>query len=793
MNPFLQDLRYALRRLRTSPTYAALTTLTLALGVAGTAGVYSITKRLLLEPLPVRAEEEVAVFWQEGSWSEAEFLYLRPEIQGFASLAAFRASDVPMQPADGPARLIKGAAATAELFGVLGVNPAVGPGFRPGDDRVGAEPVAVLSHSLWRDLGADPEIVGQRIEFGGVNRTVAGVMPAGFWFPDPTTRVWLANELNPEDQSGNWGLIGRMRGGAGIDAMRGELRRVMGVMDERFGYPEGEWDKRVNPELTPLRERLVGSVRPSLLATLAAMATILLIACVNVAALMLGQVDSRGTELAVRTALGAGRQRLLHQLVVESLVIGVLAGLVGAALALGGFRFLTGALPLGALAETTTVDWTVFWAAIGVALLAATAVALAPAVSVARSDLQRRLTRTRTGGIGGRGGRLESGLVVAQVALVLLMAAGAALLIRSVGNLRAIDPGVEIEGLAVVDIVLPATVEPARRPQLVREMVEAVEALPGVQSAASAQIIPLRDSGNNWGINIEGRPDLGGVTTAFRPVTPGYFETMGIRLLSGRMLRETDRNADAEEGAVVVNQALADQFFPGMDPLGQRIAFMGERWDRVVGVVENAAEADLSPEPEPARYMTHEQVPWLLPIEAIVIRMQDERNPAAVLDAARREIQRTAPQVAIQDLTTMENVFDRAIGPARQVMSLLSLLGSLALVLGTIGVYGVVSHFVTRRKRDWGIRIALGMRPARVVRQIVGQGSALVAMGVLLGLVGFLALARLLASFLYSVGTADPVALGGAAAILVGSGLLAAYLPARRASRIDPALVLREE
>lgn len=787
-----QDVRYALRRLRLRPTYTLLTVLTLSLGVAGTAAVYSIVKRLLLEPLPVAAEEQVAVFWAEGSWSEAEFLHLQPMIQGFQSLAAFRERDVPMQPADGPARLVKGTAATAELFQVLGVTPAIGPGFQPGDDRVGAEPVAVLSHDLWRELGSDPSIVGQTIELGGVTRTIAGVMPAGFWFPDPTVRVWLANELNEEDGSGNWGLVGRLAPGTTIQAMQGELERVIALMHERFDYPEGEWDKRANPGLISLRERLVGSVRPALLATLAAMAVILLIACVNVAALMLGQVDSRGTELAVRTALGAGQRRLLQQVVVESLVVGLLAGLVGAALAVLGFRFLTAALPLGALAENTTVDWTIFAAAMLTALVAATIVALAPGTSIARGDLQTRLTRTRTAGIGGRGGRLEGGLVVAQVALVLLMAAGAALLIRSVGNLRAIDPGVDVDGIAVIDVVMPSDADFTRRTQIIAQVVEAVQALPGVESAAATQRLPIRGSSDNWGMGIESRPDLEDINTPFRVVSPDYFRTMGVPVVSGRGLLDSDRNSEAAEGVVVVNQELADEFFPGIDPIGQRIAFM-ERWDRIVGVVGNVAESELSPDPVPARYLVYEQVPWHLTGQTIVIRMRDGGDAVAALDPARRAIQAAVPEVAIREMSTMGSVFVSAIGPAHQVMSLLALLGGLAMALGVVGVYGVVSHFVTRRRRDWAIRMALGMRPARVVGQIVTSGGVLVAIGIVIGLVAFLVLARILASFLYGVGAADPISLIAATALLLAAGLIAAYLPARRAGRIDPALVLREQ
>jgi putative ABC transport system permease protein len=790
LESWAKDVRYSLRRLRRRPTYTALTVLTLALGVAGVAAVYGIARNLLLEPLPVAAEEEVAVFWMEGSWNMAEFLYLRPQMDDFRSVAAFRRVDVTMDAGGGAARLVSGVVATAELFDVLGVRPALGPGFQPGDDVMGTDPVVVLSHGLWRDLGGEASLIGRSIELAGVSYTVVGVMPPGFWFPEPTARAWLSLKLNPENYSGNYGLIARLPAGRAAGEMAGPLDRVTGLLEEGFGpYPEG-WDKTLDAELTPLRDYVVGSARPALLALLAALAAILLIACVNVAALMLGQVDSRGTEMAVRNALGAGRQRLLRQVVVEALVLGAVAGLVGAGLALLVFRFAVDALPLGALAETATVDWRVFLGAMVIALIAATAIALVPGVSIARGDLQGRLTRTRTGGIVGRGGRLESGLVVAQVALVLLLASGAALLIRSVANLRAIDPGVRVEGIAVIDLALPVTAAPAQRPQLVRELIEAIEALPGVVSAAATQRVPLRGSSNNWGIQVEARPELEVTTTAFRPVSPGYFETMGIEVLAGRALLETDR-LDPADGVVVINQALADRYFPDLEPIGQRIAFT-DRWDRIVGVVANVAESDLTDGAVPARYMLYEHVPWLLPGETIVFRVQRPGDAAVMLDAARRAIQAAAPGVAIRELTTMEQVFDRAIGPARQVMAMLSLLGGLALVLGVVGVYGVVSHFVTRRKRDWAIRIALGMRPARVVRRIIGQGGVLMGLGVALGLGMFLLLARLLAGFLYGVATTDPIALAGAASILIGAGLTAAFIPARRASRIDPAIVLKD-
>jgi putative ABC transport system permease protein len=792
LGSWLHDGTYTLRRLRRRPAYTALTVLTLALGVAGTAAVYSIAKGLLFNPLPYRNEGELVSLWGSGTWSEAEITFLRPELEaGFRGYAAVRPVDVTLTAGDTPVRLVHGVATSAGLFRTLGAAPALGTGFRPEDDRTGAEPVVVLSDALWRELGSSPAIIGQRLELGGVPRTVVGVMPKEFWFTDPSVRIWVADQMDPGDATGTYALYARMPPGVGPDGMQPAIGRISERLGERFRYPEG-FDKTKGATLEPMREHLVGSVRPALLAMLGAMAVILLIACVNVAALMLGQVDSRGTELAVRAALGAGRRHLVQQLVVEAAVIGLIAGALGGVLALLGFRFLVGALPLGALAGTASVDWSLFAAAIVIAIAAATAVSLVPGVSIARADPQTRLSGSRTGGVKGRGGRLEAALVVAQVGLVLLMAAGAGLLIRSVGKLRAIDPGVNVEGVAVVDLLLPSSVDVSRRPQLVREIVAAVQGVPGVESVSAAQKLPLRGPGDDWGMGVESRPDLGITSTYGRIVTPGYFQTMGIPVTAGRPLLDSDRLL-RNEGVVVINQALAEKYFPGVDPIGQRIAYSPDRWDRIVGVVGNVAEAELSGGPVPARYYLYEHVPFLLEWQSVVVRARGGADPASLLNAVRIRAQEVAPGVAVRELTTMENVLTRAIGPARQVMALLSLLGALALALGTIGVYGVVSHFVRRRRRDWGIRIALGLSPTAVTRQIVGQAQALVVAGIVLGVAGFFALARLLAGFLYGVGTADPLSIAGAATLMVAAGLLASWIPARRASRIQPAQVLREE
>src|SRR5215204_6035829 len=452
---WIMDFRFAARRLRRRPTYAVLAVVTLALGAGGTAAIFSVVRTLLLEPLPIAHEQQVGVLWFPYSWNEQEFLHFRPNFPGFKVMAAYRPDSATLETNGGPLRLVDGMAATAELFDVLGTRPMLGRGFQPGDDLAGAEPASVLSYPLWEELGSDPAIVGKQVRLGGVARTVVGVMPRGFWFPSPTIRVWNSTPLNPQNRSGRYSLVGRVADGVSIEHMEGPLASMTAALGARFKYPP-RWDKTRNAEVTPAREYLVGEVRPSLIATLAAMGVILLIACANVAALMLGQVDARSTEMAVRAALGANRQRLIQQLVLEALVIGLLAGLAGAAIAAGGFAVLVQSLPLGELQETAGLDWTVFWAAMLSALLAAVVIAIIPGVSLWRSSsLQATMATTRTGGIAGRGGRLEAGLVIAQMALAVLLAAGAGLLIRSVVNLRAINPGIDTSRVVVVDATMP--------------------------------------------------------------------------------------------------------------------------------------------------------------------------------------------------------------------------------------------------------------------------------------------------------------------------------------------------
>jgi putative ABC transport system permease protein len=790
LEPLVQDSRYAVRILRRRRAYALLSILTLALGVGGTASVYGVARGVLWDPLPFAHEHEVGVFWKKTDWTHEEYLYIRGRVPGFRQVALYRQRDVILRDTDGASRLVRGVTASAELFDVLGVGTLLGRGFHPGDDVPRAELVAILSFGLWQEMGGDPSIIGTRLTLDGTRRTVVGVMPRGFWFPDPTVRIWMPEPLTPESRSWNSTLVGRVATNHDVRAMQGPVAQLAATLGERFDYP-AQWDKTKNPHVTPLRDDLVGPVRPALLATLAAMALILVIGCANVAALVLGQVDARSTEFAIRSALGAKRQRLAQQLIVEVLLVATSAGALGATLAWIGFAVVSDALPLGAWAESASPDWRVFTSAMAIAVAAALLVILIPTISLYRGDLRGVLSRIRSGGIGSRGGRLENGLVIAQVALAVMIAAGAALLARSVVNLYAIEPGVRTDGVAVADVMLRFGGNRARREQTLTELLAALRALPGVHSVGAVQSLPLRGGGYRLGLDIVGRPDLKGLATEYRIVTPGYLESVGIGARQGRTISTGDRR-DAER-VVVINEALAQKYFAGDNPVGKLIGGDTDAPSRIVGVVANAAEKRLIDPAEPVRYVALAQMPWMDDAQSLVLRTMPGVDETSLLEPARHTIGRVAPSAAVQQTTTMRRVLDTAIGPARQIVMLLSLMTALSLILGAIGIYGVIAHYAARRRRDWAIRVALGLPSSRVVSHVVAHAALLVTAGIVVGVAGAAMLTRLLSAFLYGVSAIDPIAFVISALTLLGVGTVAAFLPAWRAGRVDPATALRAD
>jgi len=782
-----QDSGYAIRILRRRPLYALLSVLTLALGIGGTAAVLGVAQGVLLGPLPYAHERELGVFWMKTDWTHEEYLHIRGRTPGFRQVALYRQRDAMLRAGGGPARLVPGVTASSELLDVLGAAPLLGRGFHEGDDVPGAERVALLSFGLWQELGGSPSIVGTNVILDGSPRTVIGVMPRGFWFPDPSVRIWTPELLRPESRSWNSTLIGRVAANQDIRTMDRPLSQLTAMLDERFDYPARR-DKTKDRRITPVRDDLLGPMQPAVLATLAATALILLIGCANVAALVLGQVDARSAEFAVRSALGANRQQLAQQLIVEVLIVAVVAGTLGAALAWAGFTIVMDALPLGAWTSTAP-DWRVFASAMAIAVIAASLVILVPIVSLYRGDLRSVLNAARMGGIGGRGGRLENGLVVAQVALAVMIASGAALLARSVANMYAVQPGVRVDGLAVVDVVFDGTLDHASRVKTLDELGRTLGELPGVASVGAGQQLPLRGGGYRADLRIDERPEIENAATEYRTVTPGYLENLGVALRQGRMITNADRSNS--ECVVVINEAFARKYFAGVDPIGKSIRV--DRPSRIVGIVANAAEKGLTDAAEPVRYVPIAQQPWLDEAQTLVLRAAPGVAEMSLLEPARRTIARVAPSVAVQQTTTMRRVLDTSVGPARQVVLLLSLLTGLALILGAVGVYGVMTHFSSRRRRDWAIRVAIGLPGWRVITHVLGHGALLVSAGIAVGIAGAATLTRLLSSFLYEVSALDPIAFAIAGAALFGVGMAAAFVPALRAGMADPLTALRDQ
>ncbi len=572
MESWIVDFRFAVRRLRKRPTYAILAVVTLALGVGGAAAISSIV-RTLFAPLPIANEREVAVFWDAFDWNESEYLYLRPQQTGFKDIAAWRFAAATLESDGAPTRLLYGIASSANLFDLLGAHAALGRTLREGDDRQGAGNIVILGHALWRELGGDSSIIGRPLRLAGSLVTVVGVMPADFWFPYPGIQLWFPASFDPGNQNGQYVFMGRLPPGRNLADMNGSLAHLTQLLGARYQYPI-QWDKTRNAKLTPVREYLLGDLKPALRAAVLAIGLILLIGCANVAALMLGQLDARAGELAVRTALGADRRRLAQQLVAEALVVGTAAGVMGAGLAAVAFTFLVSRLPLGFMGGNARADWWLFAIAMPVALAAALGVAVIPMLALWRGDVRGALSRLRTSAGGGRGSRLESALVIGEVALTVLIAAGAGLLIRSVTHLYAIDPGLDTRRVAVVDVTLPERMSMDERRRSLAALVAETGRIPGVRSASAIEQLPLRGNVDNWTLRLEGHEnDPHPPTTHLRFIEPRYFETMRYRLLSGRWFDSTDRAGT--EPVVVINDALARQYFPAENPLGRRLVTTG--------------------------------------------------------------------------------------------------------------------------------------------------------------------------------------------------------------------------
>ncbi|WP_163999505.1 ABC transporter permease [Pyxidicoccus caerfyrddinensis] len=797
LDALTQDLRFGVRTLWRSPGFTLVAVLTVALGVGANTALFGAVHAVLLRPLPYAEPDRlVAVaMTPETSASQATLLFLRGRTRTLTDVAGYFRRTVTFT-GSGEPEVLSGAFASAELFSALGVAPGPGRALQAADNQPGAERVAVLGHGLWlRRFGGDPGVVGRTVTLDGMPFVVVGVMPRGFSFPGDDVELWLPLRLDPTSGDSDIGyltLLARLATGTGMTEASAELRTLgTALRAERPDvYPQGFGDLS---RVRPLRDVLVGEVGPALLLLLGAVGCVLLIACANVAGLLLARVTGRRAELAVRAALGAGAGRLARQMLTESVLLGLLGGLAGLVLARWGADAVGAALP-GTLPDAGRVglDGPVLAFGLVLSLGVGLLFGLAPAWRVARGDPHAALRAGGTGGLGRGQRRLLGGLVAGEVALALMLMVGASLMLQTVWKLRRVDAGFTTERVLTLRVELPDASygDGGRGAGFFREALERVRALPGVESVGAINRLPLESANVGVTLRIEGRPTPldGSAEVDRRVVTSDYFDTLRVPLLRGRVPDASD--ARSEVRVALVNEALARRFFPGEDALGHRVwtDFEGEGgWTTIVGVVGDTRNEALGAAPRPQFYRPHVQIPAIG--MTLVVRTRGE--PLGLARAVREALWAMDPDVPVDHVRTLEQVAEGSIATPRLVLSLLVLFALLALVLGAVGLYGVMSYAVGQRTYEFGVRLALGASGADVLRQVAGEGLVLAGTGIAAGLVLGVAAGRVLSGLVFGVGTTDPLTLFGASLVLATVALLASLVPAWRAARVDPGRVLR--
>ena len=785
MDTLRQDLVYALRRLRQAPGFTLVAIATLALGIGANSAIFSMVNAVLLRPLPFEEPERlvmVAQVWEgrdTGLYSPQNFLDMQAAAQSFESLAALDGGGVTLTGRGTPVRL-EGAEVGAPFFGVLRVVPALGRAFLPGENEPGHNKVAVLGHRLWRDrFGADPAIVGQSVQLNRESYAVVGVAPAS-----KSRGAWYLT------------VVGRLKPGVTVAHVREEV----GTIAARLAAQYKDVNEGVGATARSLHEATVGDSRTALLVLLGAVGLVLLIACVNVANLLLARAAARESELAVRAALGAGRGRLFRQLLTESLLLALLGGAAGVLLASVSVDALLGLQPAGVrrLGEVR-VDRTVVAFAAGLSVLTGILFGSAPALQLMRRATAQSLREGGRGLLTGRGHRLRGGLVVGQIALAMMLLAGAGLLIRSFVQLRRVDPGFSAPGALTFRIALPESVYKDDEPRVAffDDLIGRLAALPGVRSAGAVMGLPLSGVRFNLSFEVAGRPKLALAqqpSMEVRVASPGYFAAMGIPVLRGRGFERGDRAGSPQ--VVVLSQTAVRRFFAGEDPLGKSITVgwgRGEGKPRaggeVVGIVGDVKEAGLAEEKPPEIYLPYAQ----MPVSSMDVLLRTAVGPLSLAPAAATVVHGLDPELPVARLRTLDDIVARSISEPRFYMVLLGAFAGTALFLAALGIFGVMSYAVVQRSREIGIRVALGADPARLRRMVLGQALVLAVAGVGLGLLGSLGLSRAIAGLLFDLSPTDPGTLAGVALVLTAVALLASYLPARRATRVDPLIALRSE
>ena len=817
MTAIWSDVRYAARHLTRAPGFLIVATFTLALAIGAITAVFSVVNGVLLAPLPLGAPDRimsVANVGRDGKGSATsalDYLDMRRQLTSFSYLAAYDNAPANLT-GDGDPQEVALARVGADFWRVMGVRPQLGRGFAPNEDQPQAPPVAILSDRLWRTrYEADPHVLGRTMMLDGTPRTIIGVAPPSLTFPEEP-EVWVplvfsaTDDLSPDARGSHWlQMVGRLAPGTTVEHANRDMVTVTRRLE--LQYPES--NTGISGTVKPLQDALVGNVRSALLTLLAAVGFVLLIACANVANLQLVRASTRETEMAVRTALGAGRWQIVRQLLIESVLVSLAGGLLGVLLALWGVALLVhfGPRDLPRLNEVHVNGAVLAFTAL-VSLGTGLVFGIAPAIAAARGSLTAMLKESSRGSSGSRASqRARGALVVAELALAMLLLVGAGLLVRSFSRLVAVDPGFHPERVLTFDISAPPSTYANRHAlrTLTSDILEHMRAIPGVSSAAIVAGLPLGGFTMRTSIHVVGAPverPADRKRTFITIVSPDYFKTMGIPLVAGR-----DFSTHDGSGAPIVSaidETLAKRYFAGQNPIGRHIeigwsqdtasAAGGDTTSvtmggEIVGVVGDVRRFNLATAAEAETYIPIDQP--TLNTFSVVIRTSGPPN--AVEDQIRGAMRAVDPDLPLDRLRQLRDIVSVSVARPRFYMSLIASFAIIALVLAAVGIYGVISYTVSQRSRELGIRIALGASGANVMAHVLRPGLALAASGVGIGIVASLALTRLIASLLFGVTPVDPVTFGAVAAVLLGVAVAACAVPARRASRVDPLVAMRSE
>jgi putative ABC transport system permease protein len=805
----LQDVRYGLRTLAKNPGFTTIAILALALGIGANSAIFSVVDAVLLRPLPFKNPTQLVMLWENAAHlgfprdtpSPANFLDWQKQATGFTGMAAMSERSFNLTGLGEPERL-EGRRVSANLFDLLGVSARLGRTFVPEDDKP-ATHVVLLSHSLWqRRFGSDPGAIGRALTLNGESYTVVGVMPPFVQLPGFENRndqLWvpIAFPAKEATERGNHFLevIARLKPGVTLKQAQAEMDTIATRLEKQ--YPT--YNTRRGAVVVPLHEQVVGEIRTALLILLGAVAFVLLIACANVANLLLARAAVRQKEIALRLALGASRSRLTRQFLTESVLLALFGGALGLLLALAGIQVLKTLIPVTiAQVETITIDGRVLVFTLVVALMTGIAFGLVPAIQGSHFNLNDTLKEGGRGSGGGsKGNRIRGLLVIGEVAVSFVLLIGAGLLINSFLHLRNLDPGFRSDHLLTMKVNLSAVKYPdrERRAAFFDEVMRRVRELPGVQSAAVAGNLPLTYNGDSMNISVEGVPDPPPdqqPDVIFRAIGPGYFATMAIPIVRGRDFADQD-NGDSKD-VVIISEKTAQQFWPGQDPIGKRLkpgsSTSNSPWREVIGIVKDVRQNDFVASPKRQMYFTYRQLKNI-PANALVVRTSIE--PMSLAAPVRNAIWSVDKDQTVADIDTMDHIVAEAVARQRFSMLLLGLFAALALLLASIGIYGVMSYSVAQRTREIGIRIALGARRADVLRMTVKQALKLVGVGMMIGLAAAFLLTRVLASLLFGVSATDPITFIGISVVLLAVAILASYVPALRATRVDPIVALRAQ